>query len=82
MLPAGGIEDPATGSAVGPAGCFAAKYGFVPRESAGVDDVPAGRARAAAEPAPRQGHDDAAATSRAVQVGGASVVVGEGSMSV
>ena len=30
MLPAGGIEDPATGSAVGPAGCFAAKYGFVP----------------------------------------------------
>ena len=36
MLPSGGIEDPATGSAVGPAGCFAAKYGFVPRERIGA----------------------------------------------
>jgi trans-2,3-dihydro-3-hydroxyanthranilate isomerase len=31
LLPGGGgVEDPATGSAAGPAGCFIAKYGFVP----------------------------------------------------
>src|SRR3954470_6735737 len=36
MLPAGGLEDPATGSAVGPAGCFAAKYGLVAPEGIGA----------------------------------------------
>src|SRR5262249_35063065 len=36
MLPAGGgIEDPATGSAVGPAGSFMAKHGLVPKDRAG-----------------------------------------------
>src|SRR5262249_51149894 len=30
LLSTGGIEDPATGSAAGPAGCFMARYGFVP----------------------------------------------------
>src|SRR5262249_10589418 len=32
LLSAGGIEDPATGSAAGPAGSFIAKYGFVPSD--------------------------------------------------
>ena len=32
---AGAIEDPATGSAAGPAGCFMAKYGFVAPDRAG-----------------------------------------------
>ncbi len=30
LVGTGGIEDPATGSAAGPAGCFMAKSGFVP----------------------------------------------------
>lgn len=37
LLPGGGgLEDPATGSAAGPAGCFIAKYGFVPADRAGT----------------------------------------------
>ena len=81
MLPSGGIEDPATGSAVGPAGCFAAKYGFVPRDRVGamtfLQGVFAKR--------PSRLHVRALMTGAevtGVQVGGASVVVGEGSMSV
>jgi len=81
MLPSGGLEDPATGSAVGPAGSFAAKYGFVPREKIGsmtfLQGVLAKR--------PSRLHVRAAMTGAdvtGVQVGGASVVVGEGSMSV
>ena len=80
-LPSGGIEDPATGSAVGPAGCFAAKYGFVPRDRVGamtfLQGVFAKR--------PSRLHVRALMTGAevtGVQVGGASVVVGEGSMSV
>ena len=81
MLPSGGIEDPATGSAVGPAGSFAAKYGVVPRERIGamtfLQGVVAKR--------PSRLHVKVAmsgAEVTGVQVGGASVVVGEGSMSV
>ena len=81
MLPSGGIEDPATGSAVGPAGCFAARYGFVPRERIGamtfLQGVVAKR--------PSRLHVKVAmsgAEVTGVQVGGASVVVGEGSMAV
>jgi trans-2,3-dihydro-3-hydroxyanthranilate isomerase len=81
MLPAGGIEDPATGSAVGPAGCFAAKYGFVPAARIGsmtfLQGVLARR--------PSRLHVKVAMTANevtGVQVGGASVVVGEGTMAV
>jgi trans-2,3-dihydro-3-hydroxyanthranilate isomerase len=81
MLPTGGIEDPATGSAVGPAGCFAAKYGFVPRERIGamtfLQGVLARR--------PSRLHVKVTMTAAevtSIQVGGASVVVGEGSMAV
>jgi trans-2,3-dihydro-3-hydroxyanthranilate isomerase len=81
MLPSGGIEDPATGSAVGPAGCFAAKYGFVPRERIGamtfLQGVLARR--------PSRLHVKvvmAGAEVTGIQVGGASVVVGEGTMAV
>ena len=81
LLPSGGIEDPATGSAVGPAGCFAAKYGFVPRERIGamtfLQGVLARR--------PSRLHVKvvmAGADVTSIQVGGASVVVGEGSMEV
>ena len=81
MLPAGGIEDPATGSAVGPAGCFAAKYGFVPADRIGsmtfMQGVLARR--------PSRLHVKVMMTANevtSVQVGGASVVVGEGTMAV
>ena len=81
MLPSGGIEDPATGSAVGPAGCFAAKYVFVPPDRVGsmvfLQGVMARR--------PSRLHVNvtmAGAEVTGVKVGGASVVVGEGSMAV
>jgi trans-2,3-dihydro-3-hydroxyanthranilate isomerase len=81
MLPTGGIEDPATGSAVGPAGCFAAKYGFVARDRVGgmtfVQGVLARRPSRLHVKVTMSG-----AEVTGVQVGGASVVVGEGSMSV
>ena len=81
MLPSGGIEDPATGSAVGPAGCFAAKYGFVPRER--VDAMTFLQGVLARRPS--RLHVKvviAGAEVTSVQVGGASVVVGEGTMGV
>ena len=81
LLPAGGIEDPATGSAVGPAGCFAAKYGFVPRERIGAMTFLQGvLARRPSRLHVRVAMAGTEVTS--IQVGGASVVVGEGSMEV
>ena len=79
MLPSGGIEDPATGSAVGPAGCFAAKYGFVPPAGIGAmvfqQGVFAKRPSRLYVNVTMTGGDV-----DLVKVGGASVVVGEGSM--
>jgi trans-2,3-dihydro-3-hydroxyanthranilate isomerase len=81
MLPAGGIEDPATGSAVGPAGCFAAKYGFVPPDGVGsmvfLQGVLAKRPSRLHVRVTMSGGDVTG-----VKVGGASVVVGEGTMTV
>ena len=81
MLPTGGIEDPATGSAVGPAGCFAAKYGFVPADRVGamifLQGVLARRPSRLHVKVTMSGGDVTG-----VQVGGASVVVGEGTMEV
>jgi trans-2,3-dihydro-3-hydroxyanthranilate isomerase len=81
MLPSGGIEDPATGSAVGPAGCFAAKYGFIPRERIGamtfLQGVLARRPSRLHVKVTMSGADVTG-----IQVGGASIVVGEGTMAV
>ena len=81
LLGSGGIEDPATGSAAGPAGCYLARYGLVPADRVGSmifqQGVLAGR--------PSRLHVKIAlsgADITKVQVGGASVVVGEGSLSV
>jgi trans-2,3-dihydro-3-hydroxyanthranilate isomerase len=78
---AGAIEDPATGSAAGPAGCFMAKYGLVPPDRAGQivfqQGVLAGR--------PSRLHVRVAMSGgevTGVKVGGRSVVVGDGTMSV
>ena len=94
LLGTGGIEDPATGSAVGPAGCFAAKYGFVPalREPQGRPEQGRGAASRAGSMVFLQGvlarrpsrlHVKVSMTGAevtGVKVGGASVVVGEGTM--
>jgi trans-2,3-dihydro-3-hydroxyanthranilate isomerase len=81
MLPSGGIEDPATGSAVGPAGSFAAKYGFVP--PAGVGSMVFQQGVLARRPS--RLHVKVTMSGGEVtdvKVGGASVVVGEGTMGV
>jgi trans-2,3-dihydro-3-hydroxyanthranilate isomerase len=81
LLPSGGIYDPATGSAVGPAGCFAAKYGFIPRERIGamtfLQGVLARRPSRLHVKVTMSGADVTG-----IQVGGASIVVGEGTMAV
>jgi trans-2,3-dihydro-3-hydroxyanthranilate isomerase len=81
MLPAGGIEDPATGSAVGPAGLFMVKHGFVKPDRAGSIVVMQGvLARR-----PSLLHvrvEVSGGEASGVKVGGASVVVGEGTMAV
>ena len=81
MLPSGGLEDPATGSAVGPAGCFAAKYGLVPPDRIGamtfLQGVFARRPSRLHVTVTMSG-----AEVTEVKVGGASVVVGDGSMTV
>ena len=79
MLPAGGIEDPATGSAVGSAGAFMAKHRLVPAERAGsivvLQGVLARRPSLLHVRVEFAGGDVSG-----VKVGGTSVVVGEGAM--
>jgi trans-2,3-dihydro-3-hydroxyanthranilate isomerase len=83
LLGTGGIEDPATGSAAGPAGCYMVRYRFVPAASAGhlvfLQGVLVKR--------PSRLHvnvtaSDAGASSpldvSGVKVGGPAVIVGEG----
>ncbi len=84
LLGTGGIEDPATGSAAGPAGCFMVRYRFVPAASARhlvfLQGVLVKR--------PSRLYVDVTATDTGgstapldisgVKVGGASVIVGEG----
>jgi trans-2,3-dihydro-3-hydroxyanthranilate isomerase len=79
LLGSGGVEDPATGSAAGPAGCFLAKYGLVPPERAGtiifLQGVLVRR--------PSWLHVNVSLSGgevTGVKVGGAAVVVGDGTM--
>jgi trans-2,3-dihydro-3-hydroxyanthranilate isomerase len=79
MLGAGGIEDPATGSAAGPAGAFVAKHGFVPPDRAEsivfLQGVLVRRPSRLHVRATMSGGDVTG-----IKVGGAAVVVGEGTM--
>ncbi len=77
MVGATGSEDPATGSASGPLGCYAVKHGLVPAADAGAivsaQGVKMGR--------PSRIHIRIAVTGTditRVQVGGTSVLVGDG----
>ena len=79
LLGTGAIEDPATGSAAGPAGAFAAKYGFVPPDKAGsivfLQGVLVRR--------PSRLHVRATMSGvevTGIKVGGPAVVVGDGTM--
>jgi trans-2,3-dihydro-3-hydroxyanthranilate isomerase len=79
LVGAGGIEDPATGSAAGPAGCFMAKYGYVaPDRSEPIVLLQGVLVRR-----PSRIHvkvSGAGADITGVKVGGTAVVVGEGTM--
>jgi trans-2,3-dihydro-3-hydroxyanthranilate isomerase len=79
--PAGMTEDPATGSAAGPAGCFMVKYGFVAADKAGSIV----NAQGVLVRRPSRIHVRIASAGgeiTQVKVGGVSVVVGEGTASV
>lgn len=79
LLGTGAIEDPATGSAAGPAGAFAAKYGFVPPDKAGsivfLQGVLVRRPSRLHVRATMSG-----AEVTGIKVGGPAVVVGDGTM--
>jgi trans-2,3-dihydro-3-hydroxyanthranilate isomerase len=81
LLSAGGIEDPATGSAAGPAGSFAAKYAL----AGGGSDSTIVFLQGVLVRRPSRIHvriGKAGEEITSVKVGGSSVVVGEGTMSV
>jgi len=76
---AGAIEDPATGSAAGPAGAFMAKYGFAPGSGpASVVFLQGVLARRPSRLHVRVERSGADVTG--VKVGGAAVLVGDGTM--
>jgi trans-2,3-dihydro-3-hydroxyanthranilate isomerase len=79
LLSTGGIEDPATGSAAGPAGCFLVKHGLVPANQAGRITFRQG----VLVRRPSRIHVNVTRTGEeitTVKVGGPAVVVGEGSV--
>ena len=78
LLSAGGIEDPATGSAAGPAGSFAAKYGLATGGDRPIVFLQGALVRRPSRIHVRIGSTGGEITS--VKVGGSSVVVGEGTM--
>ena len=81
LLGAGGIEDPATGSAAGPAGSYAVKHGVVPSDGAASIVFSQG----VLVRRPSRIHVRVTGTTNditGVKVGGTSMVVGEGTMSV
>jgi trans-2,3-dihydro-3-hydroxyanthranilate isomerase len=79
LLGTGAIEDPATGSAAGPAGAFMAKHGFVPPDRAGsivfLQGVLVRRPSRLHVRATMSG-----AEVTGIKVGGGAVVVGDGTM--
>jgi len=82
LLPGGGgLEDPATGSAAGPAGCFIARYGFVPAARANAIVFQQG----VLVRRPSRIHVNVTINGgdiTRVKVGGPAVVVGEGTVTV
>jgi trans-2,3-dihydro-3-hydroxyanthranilate isomerase len=80
---AGAIEDPATGSAAGPAGCYMVRYRFVPAASAGhfvfLQGVLVKRpSRLHVNVTATESSSSAPLDISGVKVGGPAVIVGEG----
>jgi trans-2,3-dihydro-3-hydroxyanthranilate isomerase len=81
LLGTGGIEDPATGSAAGPAGSFMAKYGFVPPAAAqSIEFLQGVLVRRPSRLHVRVELSGGEAVG--VKVGGAAAVVGEGTVTL
>jgi trans-2,3-dihydro-3-hydroxyanthranilate isomerase len=85
LLGTGGIEDPATGSAAGPAGCYMVRYRFVPAAAAshlvfqqGVLVKRPSRLHVNVSTADGGSAGTAPLDVTGVKVGGAAVIVGEG----
>jgi trans-2,3-dihydro-3-hydroxyanthranilate isomerase len=77
----GVYEDPATGSASGPLGCYLVKHGVVrPEEPAGILSLQGVKMGRPSRVHISIGLDDGEITR--VQVGGEAVLVGEGSLEV
>jgi trans-2,3-dihydro-3-hydroxyanthranilate isomerase len=83
LVGTGGIEDPATGSAAGPAGCFLVKHGLVAPDTAGAPIV---FLQGVQVRRPSRIHVRVATSAdreiSSVKVGGTAVVVGEGTMAL
>jgi trans-2,3-dihydro-3-hydroxyanthranilate isomerase len=83
LVGTGGIEDPATGSAAGPAGCFLVKHGLVAPDITGAPIV---FLQGVQVRRPSRIHVRVATSAdreiSSVKVGGTAVVVGEGSMAL
>ena len=85
LLGTGGIEDPATGSAAGPAGCFMVRYGFVPPSAARSIVILQGvlvKRPSRIHVNITAGGTGATPDITLVKVGGSSVVVGDGNVTV
>lgn len=81
LLGAGGTEDPGTGSAAGPAGCFMAQYRLVPPEL--VSEITILQGVLVRRPCHIHVNVTMAGSEASgVKVGGGAVVVGEGTMSM
>jgi len=79
LLGTGGIEDPATGSAAGPAGAFIARHGFVPADKA--DSIVFLQGVLVRRPSRLHVRATMAGGEvTGIKVGGSAVVVGEGTM--
>ena len=73
------IEDPATGGATGPLGCYLVQHGLVRAAPRRLDAEPAGRGDGAPEPAPHRDRRRPRAIT-GVRVGGEAVLVGRGEL--
>ena len=75
------IEDPATGGATGPLGCYLVEHGLVAPGAAQLDAEPAGRGDGPAQPAAHLDRRRPVGIT-GVRVGGEAVLVGRGELYV
>ena len=76
------IEDPATGSASGPLGCYLVHHGVVAGDAARSDGQSSGRRDGTGQPHSHLDRGRSPATISRVRVGGEAVLVGRGELLV